>query len=228
VGPRVPVGGRPEGIAITPDQRFLYSNSVDANDVKSFAIGADGQLSFLGSFPTCADAQSPAACGAVSMVIAPDGRTLFVANTARRINDVVSFGIGANGALAQIAAVPTGGGGPPKQGVAIRPNQGPIAALAHGRGVVGEAIAFDASESFDPDGRIIRYDWDFGDGNTAPNGGPNLTHAYVQPGQYRATVTVTDNEGCSGTFVFTGQTALCNGSPAATSSRLVNVRRRGQ
>jgi hypothetical protein len=93
---------------------------------------------------------------------------------------------------------------------------------------VNQAIAFDASESFDPDGRIARYDWDFGDGNTAPNGGPSPTHLYAQPGQYRVTVTVTDNEGCSSTLVSNGQTALCNGSPAATSSSLVNVRRGAQ
>jgi hypothetical protein len=38
------------------------------------------------------------------------------------------------------------------------------------------------------------------------------------------TVTVTDNEGCSSTLVFTGQTALCNGSGSATASLELIVR----
>jgi len=34
---------------------------------------------------------------------------------------------------------------------------------------------------------------------------------------------VTDNEGCSQKLVFTGQTAHCNGSPAAIASEEVTV-----
>jgi 6-phosphogluconolactonase (cycloisomerase 2 family) len=229
IGPRVPVARIPEAIPITPDGRFLYAASIDANAVFAFAIGDNAQLNSLGLFPTCAEAHIPAACGAVSAVISPDARNLYVANTFKEINtnDVLSFTINSDGTLSQIGAIPTGGDRPLFQALAIRPNQGPTAALAIAGGVVNQPIAFDASRSSDSDGQIIRYDWDFGDGNTAPNGGPNPTHNYRQPGRYRASVTVTDNEGCSDRFVSTGQTALCNGSPAATSSRVVNVRRQG-
>jgi DNA-binding beta-propeller fold protein YncE len=230
VGPRVPAGGRPESIPFTPDGRFLYASSIDANAVFAFSVGVNGQLTSLGSFPVCQEAQTPAACGAVSAVISPDGGSLYVATTfkAPNENDVLSFRILADGTLAQLGAIPTGGDRPLFGALAIRPNQGPTAAFANTGGVVNEAIAFDASKSFDPDGRIARYHWDFGDGHTAPDGGPSPTHVYAQPDQYRVTVTVTDNEGCSGALIFTGQTALCNGSPVATTSRLVNVRSRGQ
>ncbi len=48
-------------------------------------------------------------------------------------------------------------------------------------------------------------------------------HAYANPGRYQATVTVTDNEGCSTALLFTGQTAFCSGSPSTSQAHSVNV-----
>jgi 6-phosphogluconolactonase (cycloisomerase 2 family) len=228
LGPRVPAGGRPESIPTTPDGRFLYTSAIDANAVLAFSVNVNGELTSLGSFPICEEAATPAACGAVSAVISPDGRNLYVASTFRSTNHVLSFRIEADGTLAQVGTDLTGGDRPLFGALAIRPNQGPTAVLADAEGVINQGIAFDASRSHDPDGGIARYDWDFGDGNTAPDGGPNATHVYSQPGQYRVTVTVTDNEGCSATYLSNGQTALCNGSSAATSARVVNVRSGGR
>ena len=70
----------------------------------------------------------------------------------------------------------------------------------------------------------MRYDWDFGDGETATDAGPRPVHVYASARDYRVTVTVTDNEGCSERLVFTGQMPLCNGSPRAKASRLVTIR----
>jgi uncharacterized repeat protein (TIGR02543 family) len=60
-------------------------------------------------------------------------------------------------------------------------------------------VSFDASASFDPDGTITRYDWNFGDGNTVADGGANRQHTYLAPGTYTATVTVTDDSGATDT-----------------------------
>ncbi len=49
---------------------------------------------------------------------------------------------------------------------------------------------FDGSGSFDPDGHLISYVWDFGDGTTGS--GPTITHTYVTAGTYSASLTVTD------------------------------------
>ena len=50
---------------------------------------------------------------------------------------------------------------------------------------------FDGSESFDHEGIIVSYAWDFGDGTTAT--GVNATHTYDAAGIYLAKLTVTDN-----------------------------------
>jgi len=53
-------------------------------------------------------------------------------------------------------------------------------------------INFDGSGSYDPDGYIVDYSWDFGDGTTGT--GVNPTHTYADAGTYTATLTVTDND----------------------------------
>jgi hypothetical protein len=84
-------------------------------------------------------------------------------------------------------------------------------------------VAFNASTSSDPDGSIARYDWSFGDGQSAPDGGPAPSHTYERPGSYEAKLTLTDNEGCSTAFLFTGQTAYCNGQASAAHTQTIAV-----
>ncbi len=61
---------------------------------------------------------------------------------------------------------------------------------------VGDDVVFDASESKDPDGQIIEYLWDFGDGSPTESG-PIVLHAYESAGQYTVKLTVTDDQGLS-------------------------------
>jgi len=61
----------------------------------------------------------------------------------------------------------------------------------------GPAREFDGSMSVDPDGSIAGYSWDFGDGTSAT--GASVDHTYGAPGSYRATLTVTDSRGATGT-----------------------------
>ncbi len=58
-----------------------------------------------------------------------------------------------------------------------------------------QGIRFDASESYDLDGTIVSYSWDFGDGTTAT--GVTAGHNYVEEGDYTITLVVADNEGAT-------------------------------
>jgi PKD repeat protein len=61
---------------------------------------------------------------------------------------------------------------------------------------VGEVIEFNGSQSYDDDGEIVSYQWDFDDGTTVTEGGTATeTHVYSEAGQYFVTLTVTDNDG---------------------------------
>lgn len=54
-----------------------------------------------------------------------------------------------------------------------------------------KSTIFDASKSFLPDpDREVKYDWDFGDGNS--NEGVEVLHAYKEPGSYTVTLTIDD------------------------------------
>ena len=53
-------------------------------------------------------------------------------------------------------------------------------------------VNFDASASYDLDGSITTYEWDFGDGST--DSGITVTHTYQNRGNYTAKLTVTDND----------------------------------
>jgi PKD repeat protein len=78
-------------------------------------------------------------------------------------------------------------------------------------------IRLNSSGSYDPDGSIIFYRWNFGDGSseilaTAP------LHSYTDPGTYTVTLTVVDNEGRSSmanTTVVIGGTIFTSEPPVA-------------
>jgi hypothetical protein len=55
------------------------------------------------------------------------------------------------------------------------------------------SVSFDGTCSSDPDGQVVSYQWDFGDGST--DTGASTQHWYSSPGYYTATLTVTDNSG---------------------------------
>ena len=59
-------------------------------------------------------------------------------------------------------------------------------------GVAPLVVAFSSAGTSDPDGTVVSYDWDFGDGSSSTEANPSHTYA---AGDYTATLTVTDNEG---------------------------------
>ncbi len=75
-----------------------------------------------------------------------------------------------------------------------QPNQPPTVRITEPQeGVLlGSEVSFRAQAS-DPDGEVKSYRWDFGDGNISEEPAP--THRYERTGEYRVTLTVTDDRG---------------------------------
>ncbi|MFZ2071693.1 MAG: phospholipase D-like domain-containing protein [Halobacteriota archaeon] len=62
--------------------------------------------------------------------------------------------------------------------------------------VLNQSITFDASNSFDSDGTIANYNWDFGDGNITNTTEAIITHAYSETGDSSSVnLTVADDDG---------------------------------
>lgn len=60
-----------------------------------------------------------------------------------------------------------------------------------------KTVTFNASASYDSDGSIVSYRWDFGDGNVTNSTNPILSHIYATFGTYLLNFTVTDNNDLS-------------------------------
>jgi probable HAF family extracellular repeat protein len=92
-----------------------------------------------------------------------------------------------------LLAVPACGGGGGK-----RANQEPIASISpyFEHGFVAAVMRFDGSSSADPDGRVVGWAWNFGDGSTSE--GAVANHRYAAVGVYVVQLTVRDDSGASG------------------------------
>ncbi len=65
----------------------------------------------------------------------------------------------------------------------------------------GTPVSFDGATSSDPDGSIVSYTWDFGDGTSAS--GSAVSHTFTTEGSYAVHLTVTDNDGATNATVHT-------------------------
>ncbi|MBO3086541.1 LamG domain-containing protein [Cellulomonas fengjieae] len=79
--------------------------------------------------------------------------------------------------------------------VTVTTNEAPVAVITPT--VADLSINVASAGSADPDGSIVAYLWEFGDGATATTA--SAQHTYAAPGTYPVTLTVTDNLGATGT-----------------------------
>lgn len=93
-------------------------------------------------------------------------------------------------------------------------NAPPLADAGEDRTVaVNDAIRFDASASSDPDGGIVSYAWNFGDGQAAE--GVQVRHRFATPGRYDVVLTVTDDSGTQSAEVTDQVHVVVNAAPVA-------------
>jgi PKD repeat protein len=94
------------------------------------------------------------------------------------------------------AAQSGGGEEPPQPPQNIKPIADASAGKPY-RGLVNTQIRFDGSRSYDPDGNITSWLWDFGD-NTDANG-VTIYHSFLEAQTYTVSLTVTDDKGATDT-----------------------------
>ncbi len=207
------IGTAPFGIAISPDGQKAYVVNEFSTSVTPFLTATNAALAPISTGPGLP----------VDDAITPDGKTLYVTNTDDGEGGAENAVTAISTATNTVVGSPIAVGGLAFE-IAITPAQAPIAAfVAQAAATLGTATSFDASASSDARGAIGTYRWEFGDGTGETTTSATTSHTYSAPGTYSVRLTVSDSGGCSTTFVFTGQTALCNGSSRASVVEPVTV-----
>jgi len=82
-----------------------------------------------------------------------------------------------------------------------RAPQAPVASFTESVHIApaGTPISFDASGSYDLDGTIVLYEWDWESDGIFDATGMTQSHTYLAPGTYTVTLRVTDNDGLTDT-----------------------------
>jgi Tol biopolymer transport system component len=95
-------------------------------------------------------------------------------------------------------------------------NQPPVANAGGAySGFTAQAVNFNSSGSFDPDGTITSYSWNFGDG--ASGSGAISMHTYTAAGTFTVTLTVTDNFGVQSSGTTTATITDSNNDQSITT-----------
>jgi YVTN family beta-propeller protein len=196
-------GEEPRGIVVAPDGKRAFvvdlaSESISVIDTATASVSTEIKL---GVEPS-------------EVSVTANGKTLYVAEAGfagiERTTEVQRFDVETRTKIGGPTVLP----GKFASGIAIAPDQSPIAAFTVPSITAGVPATFNGAGSTDSDGTISSYSWTFGDGGTGS--GAIVAHTYRDPGTYNATLSVVDNEGCGEEEVFTGRTAYCSGAaPAA-------------
>jgi PKD repeat protein len=121
---------------------------------------------------------------------APLGGSFYLSVQGVGKGDPATTGYSDYGSVGQYAlsgSAPSSTGQPPVAAISATPSSG-TAPLS---------VAFSSAGSSDPDGSIVAYEWNFGDGSAAATG-PSASHVYGA-GSYSAQLRLTDNSGLTTT-----------------------------
>jgi DNA-binding beta-propeller fold protein YncE len=225
------------GIALSPDGATVFASDMATGELEIFDAGTRARTAVTTGFNASQLAVAPDGGVVAQSVYNDDAVALVDPATETNLGEVgigegpegvaitpdsaEAFGAAyASGTVTPIDLAGRTAGAPIHIGghayeVAISPAQPPHAAFTADRVAPGQTTSFDASASTDADEPIVRYEWDFGDGESTITTGPTVSHTYPAVGSYQASVVETDAIGCSTTPVYTGQMVSCNGSGLA-------------
>ena len=207
VGTVIPVAGGPVGITISPaGQRGYTANSNNTVSIVSLSSNRAATTSVA-----VANLSEPD-----GITLSPNGRVAYVASA----SDVVAPIDLAATPIRPMAPIPVGS---PSFGVAVVPDQAPIASLTVTAAKAGHATLLNASGSVAPNSAIRSYHWVFGDGTSATTTTPMTTHVYSHGGVYDAAVIVTTVNGTSTETTFTGQVVGNHGNASAQAQTTFKV-----
>lgn len=110
-----------------------------------------------------------------------------------------------------IYIAPQGGTNQPPTAVITEPDNGD-------RHQINDTVAFDGTESSDPDGDMLNYTWDFDDGTLGY--GVQTTHKYTENGTYTIVLTVNDSklDDSDSRVIVIGDEVVVNTPPTAVIS----------
>jgi hypothetical protein len=233
--------GAPAGgpITVSPDGQSVYGSFYNANTGSSTVIGlsagsgaVEGSPQPIGGYDLTSFSVWPVGSAAATMTTVgttPNNTTVLYplrltpAPQPPGTSSPLPFSFGAANAV---------------QGIAITPDQAPVARFTASTVNVGSPTIFDAGSSNKhlssvAYGTITTFHWFFGDGPSATvtTGSPTVTYTYSSPGTYRVTLIETDSAGTSippatpafGAVDGPGQTAYRRASQSATTEGAATV-----
>jgi DNA-binding beta-propeller fold protein YncE len=207
-GPTPTTGAVPGLMVVSPDGRFLFNPNSNEESITVYALEPSGAFNQVGS-------PVPVGFRPRALAMSSDGRFLYAEPQDGEV--MQAFSVAGDGTLSAIGGLMPIGGESDGETPIVRPGV-PVAALAAKSAAPGAKTKVDASGSTDASAGIASYLWEFGDGKSRTTTEPTIEHTYAKAGAYGATVTVTDELGCGAGFVFTGQSAYCNGTRARATT----------
>jgi glucose/arabinose dehydrogenase len=157
-----------------------------------------------GIWPTAYDDSylfSDYVCGTIFKLDAgPNGYTRSDFATGLGANSAVAMAFGPHGPGQALYYTTYAGGGEVRRIAYTGPSNRTPTAVASATptwGALPLEVAFDGSASSDPDGGVLEFEWDFGDGNAGS--GQSVRHTYVAAATHVATLRVRDSAGAVGT-----------------------------